>query len=197
MKFDLSLFVNIVDKLLAAVLGALVLRFFERRARLVAFYSHVGAFRTQFPGQNPGDPPNVGWVNTHSVVIRNTGRLSANHVRVPHAVRLASPGIHVSVDPDTGYNRHDLPGGGEEFEFESLVPGQQVTISYLYFPPLTVNLINMPIRSDEGMARALNVLPTPQPPIWWVRLFWLLALVGVVMVIYFGIQAGLWIKALL
>jgi hypothetical protein len=122
-------------------------------------------------------------VRTHTVVIRNTGRLSAHNVRVPHNLPLAPP-LNFTIVPQTAFTCAPLSGGGEEIVFPVLVPGQQVTISYLYFPPLLYLQINLPVRSDEGMARVINVLPTPQRPKWFRAALWTLAFVGAVTLLY-------------
>jgi len=134
-------------------------RVFERRARVIVFYGHVGQFDLQPTGQFP----TAVRVHTHTVVIHNIGKLAAHNVRLPHNIALAPP-LNFSVQPPTTFARTPLAGGGEEITFPALAPGQQVTVSYLYFPPLFFHQINLPISSDEGMARVLNVLPTPQLP---------------------------------
>jgi len=45
MTFDPSLAASIAEKVLLVFVGALATWLLERRARLVAFYGHVGAFR--------------------------------------------------------------------------------------------------------------------------------------------------------
>jgi hypothetical protein len=76
LSIDFSLLTNIAEKIILLFAGGLVGRFFERRARVVVFYSHVGQFRLQSQ-QQPG------LVHTHSVVIRNAGRIAAHNVHVP------------------------------------------------------------------------------------------------------------------
>jgi hypothetical protein len=190
MVIDLSVLGRIVEAAVLVVLGIFINRWFERRPRLVAYYGHVGAFQLQPSGQYPG-----GGVNTHSIVIQNTGKLAAHNVRLPHRIALKPPPLNFSVEPPTDFTRTPLAGGGEEITFPVLVPGQQVTISYLYFPPLTWDLINVRISSDEGMARVLNVLPTPQLPRWRLRIFQFLMFIGVVTLVYLVVELALWIKA--
>ena len=47
----------------------------------------------------------------------------------------------------------------------TLVPNEQVTISYLYFPPTTWKQINGPVKSDEGLARVLIHWNLPGNPV--------------------------------
>src|SRR5437899_1519902 len=144
---DSSLLLGITQGVALLVIGAVFNRVYERRPRVVVFYGHIGAF--QLLGTQ-GRPP-FG-VHTHSVVMRNNGRLAAHNVRVPHNPTGGSI-VNISVFPLVSFTRNPLPGGGDELLFPVLVSGQELTISYLYYPPLLANQINAPIRSDEGMAK--------------------------------------------
>ena len=174
MTLDLGVISQAVWSVVLVVVTALVTLFLERRSRLVVYYGSIGSF--QLPPSSPGQ--HALGVNTHTVVVLNAGRLAARNVRVPHNGPLAVANIHVSVFPPVANTRETLPGGQEVIVLPTLAPGQQVTLSYLYFPPLTFNLINLQISSDEGIARQLNVLPTPQPRRWWLILRRLLVAVG-------------------
>jgi hypothetical protein len=76
-----------------------------------------------------------------------------------------------------------------------LVPGQQVTVAYLYFPPLLYHQINLLVSSDEGMARVISVLPTPQFSRSRLAVLWILVFVGAVTSLYLLVELGLWINA--
>ena len=181
----MTLDIDLVLKALGAVallgVGALINHLVERRPRLLVYYGHVASFQLTQP--EPDAHP-VG-VNTHAVVIRNAGRATAHNVRVPHWGLLSHNvrPIHVSVFPPVATTR-DVAEGREAIVISALPPGQMVTLSYLYFPPITFNLINMPISSDEVMARQILVLPTRQPPRWWVLLRRLLVVLGLAAVVY-------------
>ena len=71
----------------------------------------------------------------------------------------------------------------------TLVPGQQVTISYLYFPPTTWQDINVSVRSDEGFAKVLNVLPMVQYPKWFNAIAAGLMLIGLSTLLYLIVVA--------
>jgi hypothetical protein len=187
MVIDFSLFGRIAESLVILFLGGFVGRLIERRPRVSVFYGHIGEFQLQPSGTLPG-----GAVHTHSVVVRNTGKLAARNVRLPHRLALAPP-LNFSVLPPTAFTRSPLSGGGEEIVFPTLVPGQQVTVSYLYFPPLLYTQINLPISSDEGMARVLSVLPTPQRPRWQLAILWVLVFIGVVTSVYLVAELAFWI----
>lgn len=189
MTVDPSLVLKAVWSVALLGIGALIGQAAERRPRLLVYYGHVAAF--QLPGTQ-GTPP-LG-LNTHAVVIRNAGRATVHNVRVPHWGLLAgnTPPIHVSVFPPVATTR-DVVEGRETIVIPVLAPGQQLTLSYLYLPPITFNLINMPISSDEVMARQLYVLPTPQPRRWWVITRWLLIGLGAGAVLYALFELYQWV----
>ena len=188
---DVALAWSVAEKVLLVVVGVLAARFVERRPRLNVYYGHVGVF--QIPSTTPGG--GLLGIHTHTVVLRNAGRLPAHNVRVPHRGSLEAHNIHVSVDTGVNHTSNILPGGEEEIVFPTLVPGQQVTLSYLYFPPITWNEINLPISSDEGMAKQVNVLPTVQLPRWLRGILWGLIVVGTATLLYGLLELSRWVLA--
>lgn len=91
------------------------------------------------------------------------------------------------------YTQSTLRGGGDEILIPVLAPRQQVTISYLYYPPLRFDQINLAIRCDEGLARQLNVLPTPQMRRWRLWLLRVLIAIGAITVIAGGVLLVRWV----
>jgi hypothetical protein len=134
-------------------LAPLVQRMLEHRPRLISYLLHPSAVTVH--------PPNGSavLVHLHAIVIRNDGKKPAVNVRVGHASLLPDHTVY----PDVQRSIIDLPGGGKEILFPVLVPGEQITIQYLYFAPVQWQQINTHAKSDEGLAKILNVLPTPQP----------------------------------
>jgi hypothetical protein len=63
----------------------------------------------------------------------------------------------VSIFPDTDFKIIRNPGGTSEILIPSLIPKEQLYISYLYFPPVTYDQINTYVKSDEGFAKVVNV----------------------------------------
>lgn len=185
---DLSLVWRVAEPIIGGVALNLILRAIERRARVVVYYGHVGEFQIQ-----PTQHNTAFGVHTHSVVIRNAGRLPARNIRVPHRLSLKGATVNVSVYPPTSYTQTMLPNGADEFLFPTLGPGQEITIFYLYYPPLTFQQINAPITSDEGMARVLTVIPRPLPPKWLQGILWALVTVGSISVIAALVLIGEWI----
>ena len=96
--------------------------------------------------------------------------------------------------PDVEHRVEATPGGGTDLVFPKLVPNEQVTISYLYFPPIVWSQINGQVKSDEGLAKIVHVLPTQQLPPWVIRTMWALIFVGAVALVYsaiYGLRAWL------
>jgi hypothetical protein len=115
MAFDFSLAANIAEKIILLAVGAVGTWIFERRPRLTVFFAHVGEFQmTPPPGQQPLQPMTI---RTHTIVIRNTGRLAAHNVRVPHQGPLAQNDIHVSVQRGVSHTMQNLPGAKMKFCF--------------------------------------------------------------------------------
>ncbi len=64
-------------------------------------------------------------------------------------------------------------------------------MSYLYFPPLTWGQINAYTKSDEGLARIIDVMPTPLPSKWFVRGLWVLVFVGATALLYLAVLGAI------
>lgn len=172
MVIDWNVVATIASPIIALAIGAALNRAIESRPRVVSYLGHVSGIRL-----TRGDQPMQ--VNTHSVVLRNAGRKTANNVRLGHAVL-----PDFQVFPDVEYRIIDLPGGGKEIHFPRLVPKKQVTITYLYFPPLTWGQVNTHVESDEGPVKVLNVLPTVQLPKFMIAILWMLVGYGVIGLVY-------------
>lgn len=162
--------------LVALVFGKFLDSWLLKKPKLISYLLHVSTFTLH-------DEKNS-VVHTHAVVIRNTGRLSATNVRIghhylPENYQLLPPVAHTVEKTSTG---------GGEIIIPKLVPGEQVQISYLYFPPFTVGQINSYTKSDEGLAKILNVIPAPQLPKWLICLLWILIFVGIIAILYVFIE---------
>jgi len=178
MPVDWMLVATIATPVATLVIGIALERYLERRPKLVAYYGHISAFTMQGAAG-----PTV--IHTHSIVVTNGGRKPATNVRVGHAY-LPS----FSLNPSVQCTSVVLPSGGNELVFPTLVPGEQVTVSYLYFPPIYWNQINTYVKSDEGMATVITVLPTRQYPRWAIRIGRVVLFAGAVALLYVGFVAG-------
>ena len=128
--------------------------FFERKARLICYYDHIGShtIKTIRPAIH---------LNTHVLAIENQGSSSAtgikiNHYKIPPS--LSFPDI--DVRPSMDYELGNLPDGTKELRIPKLVKGERVTVSYIYFDPLVFNNINSSVKFDDGYAEVIKVMPT-------------------------------------
>ena len=141
-----------VAQAIAAIIGALVGAFatyrLERRAKLLTYYGHVASFTV-----NPTSGQPSFLVNTHAVVLRNAGKRATEHVRMSH--HYLPP--NVMVWPARPHTFEHVPGAADELVIPILGPGEQVTVSYLYFAPTTYDQINAGIRSDDGPAQPVTM----------------------------------------
>ena len=172
MNVDWMIVATIAAPLLTLVAGAALNHFVEARPRIVTYLAHASVFRAHRP-EGPVQ------INTHAVVLRNTGRRAATNVRLGHNLL-----PDFQVYPDVQYRVEDLPSGGRELVFPLVVPQKQITISYLYFPPVTWHQINTHFESDEGPARVITVLPQPQYPRWLINCLRVLVYIGSVTTLY-------------
>lgn len=161
----------------APVVAAIVKRRLERRPKLITYLSHVSAFQVPAAGTQHASspalpdseqlasaphgvqPPQPGRVFAHSIVVRNVGKKTSTNVRIGHA---AEPFCY-QVFPKVSFSVTTIPNGGWEISIPTLVPNEQVQISYLYFPPVTWDQINSTTKSDEEQAQVVQLLPTPAP----------------------------------
>jgi hypothetical protein len=178
MTLDWTAIATIAAPLLALFVGAWLDRWLETRPILISYFGHVSSFRyTADDGQEI-------IIHTHAVVLRNTGRRPATGVRIHHQT-LPS----FSIWPSVVYTTEELPDKTRDILIPTLVPGEEVTISYLYFPPLTVDRVNAGIKYDQGFATAVPVLLQRQYGNWANRIVGTLMLAGLVAIIYVLIWA--------
>jgi len=179
MSIDWNAVATIAAPVLTLFIGVWVNRKFESRPALISYFSHVSAFQYSPHGQ----PPIA--INTHSVVLRNAGRKTATGVRMHH--KLLSD---FNIWPSVVHNVDILSDGTKDIVIPKLVPGEQITISYLYFHPVTFNQINDGIKCDQGFAQQIPVLLQRQYPRWLTNVRVGLMLIGSVAIIY-GLYAAI------
>ena len=154
-------------------IGAVLDRFFERKPKISYYLGHSSSFQLEAPQRSQ--------VNTHSVVVVNNGKKTAKQVRIVHDI---VPGNY-NVYPQRQHELSNLPDGGAEIILPTLVPSDPVTISYLYFPPITWHQFNTIVRHDDGLGKAIPVIPTRQFPKWKLRILSFFTLLGLIAFIYF------------
>ncbi|MGE3522438.1 MAG: hypothetical protein AB7I96_06210 [Candidatus Dadabacteria bacterium] len=166
MQINWSIFAVFLAPIATLLIGMWLQRIFERKPKLIAYYTHASAFAIK--GDNPGT------IHTHGIVIRNAGKKPATDVRVRHSYLPE----HYNVFPAIEFSVQILINGGAEIVFPTLVPEEQVSISYLYFPPILYNQIHAGIRHSDGFAKEVTTLPTELYPIWLLRSLKVLLVIG-------------------
>ncbi|MDP2761457.1 MAG: hypothetical protein Q8O64_13870 [Sideroxyarcus sp.] len=173
MAIDWNVVATISAPIIALFIGVWVNRRFENRPILISYFSHVSAFRYTPPDAQPSQ------VNTHSVVLRNTGRQSATNVRLHHTFL-----PEFNIWPVVVHHVEPLPNGCQDIVIPTLVPGEEITVSYLYFPPVVVGQINAGIKCDQGFANQITVLLQRQFSRWFNRTVIALVIVGIITICY-------------
>ncbi|AHE65799.1 TPA: hypothetical protein RG395_003000 [Legionella pneumophila] len=172
---DLSIIINTIATLATVFISFVLSKYLYNRAKLVTYCLHASAHKIKDP---------AGIINTHAIVIRNAGRIAAKNVRVGHYV---FPELSCTVTPPIEYEKKEIEGG-TELIFPTLVPQEQIVISYLYFPPITIRDVNTYVKSDEGFAKILNIIPSPKLPGWLEKILYILLFIGGVVVMRIIIQ---------
>ncbi len=173
MTIEWNAVATIAAPIVALLVGVWVNRRFASRPVLISYFGHVAAFVHTPSG---GQPINV---HTHSVVLRNAGRRAATNVRLHHHVL-----PDFNIWPVLVNHVETLSDGSRDIVIPTLIPGETITVSYLYFPPDTVAQVNAGIKCDQGFAQAIAVLLQRQYPRWFNRLAAFLMLVGLISLVY-------------
>ncbi len=155
--------------------------FLGRRAKIMAYLGQPSSFNLEGE-QSAG-------VRTHSLIIANVGRREATNIRLGHKTlpefkflfpklaKAPAPLFQVSALPE-----------GKEIIIPQLAPEQQVTISYMYPPSLSIAEINAYVKSDVGAAKMLGVLPLSPYPVWLSFLaVQLLEIIPITVLVYYAI----------
>jgi hypothetical protein len=151
---------------LAPILGLIVKHYLEGRARVVSFIGHISKFTLQNNEKTA--------IHAHSVIVRNTGRKPAHNVRLMHS----NLPFDIEIHPPIKHSIERNPDGSGEIILPILVPREQVTISYLYFPPLIWSEINTDVKSNEGFAKLINVIHVPRYSPWILGTLWFFVFFG-------------------
>lgn len=177
--------IEVIGKLLApvitAVLGFIGKKYLEARPKLITYLVHASAI--------PFGEDREVTVNTHSIVVRNSGERTAHSVRIGHNFLPAH-----QIFPQVGHEIVSGVNGAAEIVVPTLVPGEQVTISYLYFPPRVWSEVHSYCKCDEMAAKYINIVPSPQLGKLQVAIMWGLIFVGASTLVYWTIY-WLWLWA--
>lgn len=163
-------FIKIIAPLLAVVLAFILGRIFKDKPKLIHFYGHVSVFKLN---DTKAD------VFTHNIIIRNIGKEPAKNIKIGHN---NLPKDYV-IYPPSKCEVEVLQDGTEELIVPSLLPKEQMTISYLYFPPLTYDKINTSCKHESGFSKYYDALPTPMPSKKIIWLIYILMGLGILFII--------------
>lgn len=172
MEINWSIIATITAPIIALFVGAALNRFIEQKPKLIAYFTHATVFN--LTGVNPAT------IHTHGIVIKSIGGKPASDIRVRHNFLPQ----HFNVYPAVEYHVQNLSSGGTEIVFPTLVQNEQVSISYLYFPPVVFSQIHAGIRHSNGFATEVAALPTPQYPPWMRKGLWVLLILGIIAFFY-------------
>ena len=177
MQVDWTLLVMIVFPIWAA------LDFFlGRRPKIMAYLGQPSSFSLE--GENSAQ------VRTHAVILANVGRKEATNIRLGHKIlpdfKFLFP--RQAEAPASLFEVTALPGKDKEIVIPLLAPAQQVTISYMYAPTLSLREINTYVKSDAGSAELHNILPLSPYPAWLSFLgVQLLEIIPIAILVYWAI----------
>jgi len=171
---DWSALIKAVWSVALLVIGAGLQKLLERKPH-VTYY--VGPW-SAFVGSSPTT------FHTHWIVIKNLGKKSATDVRVRHELRTET----FYVIPQIPHSDPDMPGGGFEIVFPRLVPQEEVAISYMHSQPF--NNFRGQITHADGSAVEAAAILRPGYPAWLTSLVVLLALVGLIAILFVAIVVG-------
>lgn len=176
MEFTLGAAVKLAAPFLTAVFGLLTKIYLDAKPKLVCYMIHSIAI----PTRNQNEPhahPII--VHTHTIAVRNAGKKSATNVRIGHYFL-----PDFQINPPLTYEVTRNTDNTGEILIPTLVPGEQIAIGYLYFPPQTYQNINSYCKSDEVLAKYVNVVP--MVPAGKIQLFilWSLVFIGASSLLY-------------
>lgn len=181
MNFD----IDVIAKLLAPTISGIIFivrKILEKKPKLITYMVHSSAIPL-------GDEKNTN-INFHSIVVRNAGKKTANNIRIGHHFLPA-----FQINPVLSHQIIRSPNGAAEILIPTLVPGEQINISYLYFPPALWSQIHSYCKSDEMPAKYINIIPTTQLGTIQITIIWTLMFIGVSTTLYWLIYWILfWIK---
>jgi len=180
MNIDIDTIAKLAAPMISAI-GIIIKKALEKRPKLITYMIHTSAIPL-------GDEKNTS-ANFHSIVVRNAGKKTANNIRIGHYFLPA-----FQINPHLAHEVTRI-NNSAEILIPNLVPGEQINISYLYFPPLTWNQIHSYCKSDEMTAKYINIIPAIQPNTIQLITIWGLMFIGASTLLYWMIYFTLsWVQ---
>jgi hypothetical protein len=169
---DTEIIAKLAAPVITAIIGFILKLYLEAKPKLVTYLVHASEI--------PLHDENKSKVNTHSIVVSNTGKKTANNIRIGHNYLPKSFQLHPQLTHEVSKGDND----SAEILIPTLVPGEQINISYLYWPPVVWSKIHSYCKCDEANAKYLNVSPTQQLSNLQKWLIWSLIFIGASTVVY-------------
>lgn len=180
---DLDVIAKLLAPIITGIVGWLIKEYLEARPKLITYMVHASAI--------PLHDEKKTSVNTHSIVVRNAGKKTAHNVRIGHAWLPPSFQLY----PQLTHEIIEDENGAAEILIPTLVPDEQINISYLYFPPDTWHKVHSYCKCDEVSAKYVNVVPSPQLSKLQLASLWLLLFIGASTVVYWSfIKIWAWVQ---
>jgi hypothetical protein len=174
MEFDINVLAKLLAPALTGIVGLIAKGYLEARPKLITYLVHASAIPLH-------DEKNTN-VNTHSIVVRNAGRRTAHNIRIGHNFLPA-----FQIHPQLAHEVIKGEDGSAEIIIPTLVPSEQINISYLYFPPHLWSQVHSHCKSDEMAAKYINIMPAVQPSKLQLTVIWGLMFVGASTLLYWVI----------
>ncbi|MFT4805770.1 MAG: hypothetical protein ACI9YE_002996 [Psychroserpens sp.] len=181
---DTEIIAKLAAPIITVIIGFILKSYFEAKPKLATYLVHASEI--------PLHDDNKSKVNTHSIVVSNTGKKTANNIRIGHNFLPKSFQLHPQLTHEITRGDND----SAEILIPTLVSGEQVNISYLYWPPVVWSQIHSYCKCDEVNAKYLNVSPTQQLTNTQKTIIYSLIFIGGSTVLYWlFIQIWLWVQA--
>ncbi len=130
-----------------------------RRPELIHYLSHQQWVTLR---QQQNQPPTH--IGTVTLFLFNQGKAPAKDVHIGHTTLPAH-----NVFPDIPREIVQLPSGGSAIRFPVFPARTLVSISYLFWGPLTVEQFLAYVESEDGMSKRIPVMLQRIWPQWWIR----------------------------
>lgn len=184
---DANAVATVIAALATAVLAGAFQLYAQSHPRIIYYFVHSSAVTLPahaipaVPAVN-GAPavvqvPQLA-LHTHVMVISNIGGKSATNVRLGHSQHVAFamyPPLYLSFQ-------------GNEICIPTLVPKEQITITYVYEPPLLATGVHTYQKCDQCLVQYANMEPAQVAGVWTRRIRYFLFGVGSVTTMYYVLR---------
>lgn len=168
--------VNIFQWIISIFVPALLIELIRRELnqkgpKLVYFVSNIVSHRVvPRPTQNQQQSSNTPiaqpfWLNSLTITLRNNGNVTAKgieicHPQQPENIQLTPSIEHEILHPNTERNNTII-------KIPSIAPGETIDIAYLFWTIADWRNILEYIRSEDGLAKRINVNVLRVFPMWF------------------------------